>query len=265
MTFKGVVFYSSYIPSETDVFRGEKFLQTMRSHFSDYLICIGIQVNSCHKWIEKILEYDDLEIIHRVSDEKLYVNSDVVGYQMAIKLFYENKKNYKFQKNSYAWFGHTKGVTTKSMEYHNWVFPNFWENRDTIEKRLLDKKEAGCFGSHLSYLPDYNTKKIKSIWDEYYNGVLDYEPIKYMYVNTFFVIKFEIFYKMVSQINEKFFSQKINGVNGEGDRYFFERDFIHFVDMMGYQPIYDGFGANVSWRRVNENDYYSHLSKWIKN
>jgi hypothetical protein len=35
--------------------------------------------------------------------------------------------------------------------------------------------------------------------------------------------------------------------------------------MMGYQPIYDGFGANISWRRANGNDYYSHLSNWIKN
>ena len=37
----------------------------------------------------------------------------------------------------------------------------------------------------------------------------------------------------IESLNFKIQQKKIKGLNGIGDRYFFEKDFIHFVDMMG--------------------------------
>lgn len=234
----------------------------MQKHFKDYLICIGIQVDSTKEWTKKIKEYNDLNILYGDCDRKLYVNSDVSGYQKALSLYFENKDNYIFEENSFVWFGHTKGVTTKRMEYHDWVFPNFWEAKNSIEERLLVDNDKGCFGSHLSYLPSYDTEKIKKIWCNYTNKLLTEEPIKYMYVNTFFVVKNFIFQKVIDKINKSFLYEKLEGVNGFGDRYFFERDFIHFVDMLGYEPLYDSFGVNVSWSVVNPQEYENHLFEW---
>jgi hypothetical protein len=67
---------------------------------------------------------------------------------------------------------------------------------------------------------------------------------------------------MINNLSKKFLYKKINGVHGgEGDRYFFERDFIHFVDMMGYEPIFETYGPNVTWGEVNPDEYYKHLNE----
>jgi hypothetical protein len=67
---------------------------------------------------------------------------------------------------------------------------------------------------------------------------------------------------MISNLKPLFFDEKIEGVNGIGDRYYFERDFIHFVDMMGYQPLFEQYSPNMSWMSPNEIDFIVNLNNW---
>jgi|688.fasta_scaffold02019_18 hypothetical protein len=264
MIYDGLVFYSSFFPDEKNIFRGEKFLTTMVEKFKNHLIFVGIQTDTINTWLEILEKYKNsgLNIIYERCNPELYVNSDVAGYQKALELFYLNKENIKVKDNSLAWFGHSKGVTTNEMSCHNWMFENFWGKPELIMEKLFSNNSYGCYGTHLSFLPIYDTKKIKDIWTSYCDFTFIKKPIKFMYVNTFFVIKSEIFLKMINNLSKKFLYKKINGVHGgEGDRYFFERDFIHFVDMMGYEPIFETYGPNVTWGEVNPDEYYKHLNE----
>jgi hypothetical protein len=260
----GVVIYSSYYPDEINLFRGIDFLNQMLENFKDYIICIGIQINTCQKWVDTIEEYikKGLKIKYGFCDEQLYVNSDVSGYQKAIKIFYDNYKNLELS-NSCVWFGHSKGVTTNEIEYHNYVMKNFWSKKKKHEIRLLSDERKGCFGNHLSFIPDYSEKKVCEIWKTYSKFKQLKKPLNYMFVNTFFIIKYDLFKIMIDNIEDSFFNEKIKGINGVGDRYFFERDFIHFVDIMGFEPDFDEYSSNIHWY-ANKTDYIENLKQWKK-
>lgn len=261
----GIVLYSSFFPDEKEIFRGVDFLNQMYFFFKNYKICIGIQLDSCDKWVEIIEEYisKGLNIKYDFCEKDLYVNSDVSGYQKAIEVFHKNFLNTSCF-SPFVWFGHSKGVTTKKTVYHDFSLKSFWSKREEIEERLSSQKNKGCFGHHLSYIPNYDEKNISQIWKKYSNFVQLKKPLNYMLTNTFYVVKYEIFYEMISKINSTFFNEKIEGISGSGDRYFFERDFIHFVDMMGFEPDYNFIVPNITWS-ANNIDYKKNLEEWKKN
>jgi hypothetical protein len=262
--FDGLVFYSSFIPDKNNLFRGIDFLEMMKKKYQNYVIFIGIQTNSINEWSEIIEKYkkEKLNIFYDNCDENLYVNSDVTGFQKSLQLYYNHKNEIKLKNNSAVWFGHSKGATTNLKEYHNWVFMNFWNKKNEIEKKLNEHEYFGCYGTHLSFIPNYNKTNIKNLWIKYCDYNFNYEPLNFMFVNTFYVIKNSLFQNMISNLKPLFFEEKIEGVNGIGDRYFFERDFIHFVDMMGYQPLFEQYSPNMSWMSPNENDFIVNLNNW---
>jgi hypothetical protein len=265
MIYDGIVFYSCFFPDKKNIFRGEEFLETIKNNFKNYLVFIGTQSQTTKYWFDILEKYKEigLNIIYDKCNPNLYVNSDVAGYQKALELFFNIKKNIKIKNDSLIWFGHSKGVTTNEISYHNWVFNNFWGKRETIESRLLENEKYGCYGTHLSFLPIYDTTKVKEIWRTYCGLKFTNEPLKFMFVNTFFVVKSKIFLELMENLNTDFLHKKINGVHGgNGDRYFFERDFIHFVDMMGYEPLFEEYAPNISWSSLNPLEYIVHLNEW---
>jgi hypothetical protein len=87
-----------------------------------------------------------------------------------------------------------------------------------------------------------------------------------MFVNTLFVIKTHILKNLFERINPIFFTEFIVSHHDIiGDRYFFERDFIHFVDIMGYIPIFDNVAPNVSWVREDRLTIENEIDLWMKN
>jgi hypothetical protein len=69
---------------------------------------------------------------------------------------------------------------------------------------------------------------------------------------------------MLSGLNSVFFESKLIGHNGVGDRYFFERDFIHFVDILGYLPIFEEVSPNNSWLASDKNTIEKEIELWKK-
>lgn len=261
--YNGIIFYSSFIPDEYSLFIGVDFLNVIKKKFNGYVIFIGVQVGSCDEWI-KILneEKSNLNIFYELCDEKLYVDSDVSGYQKALEIYYKIKDTITIKKDSFSWFGHTKGVTSKNYSYHEWNIQNFWNKKEYIELKLNEDDKYGSYGMHLSYIPDYDKSNIVDLWKEYSNFKFEKSVLNYMFTNTFYVIKLNCFMNMINNLKSDFFKNKIKGLYGEGDRYFFERDFIHFVDMMGYEPLYYEFSPNISWPIANSEDFINNLNKW---
>lgn len=266
--FDGLVFYSSFIPNSNNLFRGEDFLKIVKEKFNNYLVFIGIQKDSIPEWGEMLENYkkkNNNNIFYDYCDEKLYVNSDVAGFQKALQLYYLSKNKFSLRDNSLVWFGHTKGATTNLNEYHYWVLENFWSRENEIQQKLYSEEKYGCYGTHLSFIPDYDKiGGIRKLWAKNCNYKFTKEPLNFMFVNTFFVIKNKIFQNMINHLNPIFFEEKIEGAFSEiGDRYYFERDFIHFVDMMGYQPVFEYYSPNISWSVPNEIDFKNNLDVWM--
>jgi hypothetical protein len=261
----GIVIYSSFFPNDEQLFRGIDFLNMMKNHFSNYRIYIGIQLDSIPKWKEIISEYkkNGLDITYDDINPKLYVNSDVSGYQKALELLYKDPRP---MTGDFVWFGHSKGVTTKNYNCHNFLLKNFWGKKYEIETRLNSNEIYGCFGNHISFLPEYDKNKILGVWKKYSSIEEKKESIRFMFINTLFVLKTQILKNLFENINPIFFTELIvSHHNIVGDRYFFERDFIHFVDIMGYIPIFDSVAPNVSWRYVDRLTIENEINLWMKN
>jgi hypothetical protein len=257
----GLVFYSSYIPNEEKLFIGEDFLKQMLKDFKDSIICIGIQKGSTDLWIEIIEKYKSLglDVYYDRIDDDLYVNSDVSGFQKALEI-YCKKLDYK-DFDGCVWFGHSKGVTSNNIGYHNFSMKYFWDRKLELEN-LLSNKEVGSYGFYLSVIPGYKDSKINDIWRNYTEYQFPHKSMGYMYTNTFFICKKEPFLNVFKSIKDNFFKEKLVGVGGEGDRYFFERDFIHFVDMQNLRPSFEELTSNNIWQNVNYNDYEQEIKLW---
>ena len=141
----------------------------MLKNFKDSIICVGIQKNSINEWIDLIELYKTygLDIFYETSNEELYVNSDVSGFQKALEI-YCKKLNYK-EFDGCVWFGHTKGVTSNNIGYHNFIIKYFWEKREKLEFNLESKPEVGSYGFYLSVIPNYGNSIINNIWKNYTN------------------------------------------------------------------------------------------------
>jgi hypothetical protein len=260
----GIIIYSSFFPKKDQLFRGVDFLNMVKIKFLNYRVYIGIQTDTIPEWEEIIIKFknDGLDIIYGYVNPSLYINSDVSGYQKAIELLKNDKRKINGQ---FIWFGHSKGVTTNNLIYHEYCLKNFWEKKTHIESRLNSDSNFGCYGTHISFLPHYDKIKITNIWKNYSTLEHRKQVLPFMFVNTFFVIKLHIFEKMLDGLNSEFFESKLNGHNGVGDRYFFERDFIHFVDILGYLPIFEEVSPNNSWLVPDKNTIEKEIELWKKN
>lgn len=260
-----LIFYSSYIPSEDKLFIGKEFLDKMLTDFNDSTICIGIQVGSIDSWVKLIEEYIDkgLDIHYGKVSEDLYVNSDVSGFQKALEI-YCKELNYK-DFDGCVWFGHSKGVTSGNIGYHNFVMNYFWNRKTELEGNLKSNENVGSYGFYLSVIPKYGESKINDIWRGYTDFNFPNKSMGYMYTNTFFITKKEPFLNVFKSIKNDFFTKKLIGISGVGDRYFFERDFIHFVDMQNLQPSFEEFSVNNVWQSINYSDYIKEIEIWKKN
>jgi hypothetical protein len=92
---------------------------------------------------------------------------------------------------------------------------------------------------------------------------LTHTVMEYYYINTFYVIKNQILRNFVSQASSDFFDTPIQSYS---DRYMFERDFSHIVDMQGYLPSFGAFHGNYStnYQPPNMDKYEEKFNKWYK-
>ena len=262
-----LVIYSSYVPNLKDSTEFvDGFLKTIEDKFKDSLICIGINTGSDPEWPKLLDDFKvktKIDIHYKHVNPKLSLDSDTSGFQVALDLYVRDLGQPEF--DGHVWFGHTKGITTDNIDYNTWTNDAFWGRREEIEEWLDSKEDIGSYGHGCSLLGgetgDY-CEKVSSLWKNY-NPTLTGNTMGYFYTNTFYVTKKEPFQKTFKNINNKFFDSHLNGPYDEKDRYFFERDFIHFVDISGLAPSFTELTPNNTWEpHWNPNKFQEELDKW---
>ena len=250
-----MIIFSAFVPRTTDFSIILEFLRLAEKNFSKENIFIGLQKDSHPEIINLLKQYSHLKLHYDFINATTYINSDVSGFQKALEL-YHNLPKKETENDKYVYFGHTKGVTTGIRIFRDMIFDKIFNNRPHIEARLEDKN-IGAYGYHLSPM-DFNNGNSYSTCLLNWNDKLKYSVLNYFYAGTFFVCKKNLLDDFLKDIKYSFFTENLK------DRYFFERDFIHFVDMLGYEPAYEEIVWNNSWTRKNPDrmDYEDILRKW---
>lgn len=252
-----MILYSAYIPSYDKLYILKEFLDICLETFKNEKIYIGFQLNTIHEVITLCNQYN-LNLVYDFSTENIYVDSDVPGFQTALRLYSEDTSK---DNSSFVYFGHTKGVTTAVDSARHFFYKIFFKEREIVENKLMLDDKYGCYGFWLSPII------VKPISDEYksysdillaWNKTLKYSVLNYFYTNTFYTIKRNILDTFLSNLDKAFYETNLK------DRYFFERDFIHCVDMQGFEPLFERLSWNNSWITPNMSieEYSNMLTKW---
>jgi hypothetical protein len=226
---RDAVVFSSYVPTAHALEVSKEFLGVFRERFSDCDFYVGINTGSVPEW-EQALNDSGLRLagIAHVPP-RLMVDSDVSGFQAALKSMRDAGKEYQL-----VWFGHTKGATADHPGVRRHLIEGFFLDRARIE-RLFDEPRVGAFGYDMS-IELHNLGDIDSRMDSLVLK-FPYATIGTFYLHTFYVIRGSIVGHFLGGCSEVFFTRNL--VDDLGfDRYFFERDFARITERSGYYPTY---------------------------
>jgi hypothetical protein len=228
---KNAVVFSSWVPSEV-IHRAGIYLSYMRDYFSDCDIYIGVNSNSDLSWvdlIEEILPNANVSLV----DPEITINSDVPGFQSALKLMKDSGNEYE---NVY--FMHSKGISypLDSAWYISCrdYFMQFAEKRKEFD--LLLNTDIGGW-AHIARKYDMKNSKNVEILTSYMNipNNISNNPQDIMWLLTHYAIKGKIVKWFLDNAKEEFFNTNLN------DRYFFEVIFPLIVDVYGATRINEVF------------------------
>jgi len=223
---KNAVVFSSWVPSQY-FYRANIYLSFIRDYFSDCDVYIGVNSESDLVWVD-IIESVLPEAQVALVDPSLSLNSDVPGFQSALKLLKDSKNEYE---NVY--FMHSKG-----MSYPNdatWFiscrdyFMQFAEKRKEFDE-IMEKDTSIGGIAHIARKFDMKTSKhleqIVSYMDNTKTAI-QVIPQDTMWLLTHYVIKGNIVKWFLDASKEEFFTTNLQ------DRYFFEVCFPLIVDAYG--------------------------------
>jgi len=218
-------------------------------------IFIGIQYNSVPE-TENILKSinPNLNLSLRRVPSHLLIDSDASSFIQALQLYSESLMN--FDK---CYFVHTKSITTHNDPMRFQMF-NLLFNKKTVQTFFNDKS-IGSYGPFLT-LTDVqeDIKKMSSV-KKFTPLLLTFPVMEYYYINTFFVLKNFILKNFIQTVSPLFFKTNVLQFS---DRWFFERDFFHIVDMQGFKPSFSFFHGNYSthYKLPTQEQYQEKLNKW---
>jgi len=261
------IIYSCFIPNKNKLYVAKEFLDICIKLYSDFNIYVGIQKDSDNSLIELLEEYKSkLKIKYSLINDSNYVNSDVSGFQKALELYYNDYKinGGDKDKNGITYFNHSKGATSNNNEIREFYNINFFNKKEEIYNKLYSSNEYGCYSHYLTLIKNNPINKPYSIIMKEFNNTLSRSVFNYFYTNTIFCLKTFILDEFLSNVKEKFFN---NNLLNYSDRWFFERDFIHIVDMQGYEPLFKELTVNYNFNnygQITTEDYNNYYNEWKK-
>jgi hypothetical protein len=221
---KNAVVFSSWIPNST-IHRSGIYLSYIRDYFGDCDVYIGVNAESDLAWID-LIESTLPEAHIALVDPDLAVNSDVSGFQSALKLMKDNREDYE---NVY--FMHSKGISypLDSVWYISCrdYFMQFAEKRKEYDE-ILENDEIGGW-AHIARNFDMKISKNLEVISSYMKIPINSEtiPTNTMWLLTHYAIKGKIVKWFLDNSTEEFFTTNLK------DRYFFEVCFPLIVDAYG--------------------------------
>jgi len=240
------IIFSVYIPSHDKVYILTELLEAFKNNFINTDIFIGINRPYCTEVIEEIIKYkDNFNIIYEISDDHIVTKCDISGYQTALMLLKNSKKNYDL-----IWFVHTKGVTSNRHSIRKELINTFFINQCHIIKIFESNPNIGTYSKYI----------IKYDGPEYFNDVLSqfYKNFKlpyfytYWYAYTFYVMRGSGLHEFINNCEQSFFTSNLIKEK-KCDRYFFERDFPHIIWRQNMLPEYSYY---ESWNYGYANNTF---------
>jgi len=224
------VVFSSFVP-DTEVARdvGAYYIDLFQRRFRDCTIYVGINSGSSRSWHASLADAD-LDIVICETPDRLVVNSDVSGFQSALRTL----RNTRAQ-HDYYWFGHTKGATHDAFRHTDGLREvmerEFWSRRSEVET-FCDPTRHGTFCA----LPMLATSRSSETVD-YLRRIFPalYPPVGIFPYATFFGMTGTALRNFLASAAESFFTKNL--IEGTGvSRYFFEGGFSWVADMAGFEP-----------------------------
>lgn len=268
---KFAVILASHIPSSDKIWIGEDILKKIKEFLPEADIFVGINPSSCmDEWVNIIKNYTDK---YEVTPNELVINSDASAYQSALRLYKKNNKNYDL-----VWFLHTQGTKSSRHEVRESHLKTLLNEYDKVIDLFETDKMLGAYGNTITplpwcwsnYVPGNGTESdfyLKRFGLEFVN-----DPIRCFLVGTMFVIKGDVLNNFIFKCNDSFFNEVLHNphTNGQGDPWFFERDFIHIVDgftnhYIKGKNVINNYSINLNGLTDQEH-FNKLLSNWkIKN
>lgn len=202
----------------------------------NYNVYIGIQYNSIPETeiiIEELKEH--LVVKYERVTRQMLIDSDASSFLFSLLAY----KKDNFPEYNFCYFIHTKGITSDQNESRNFMMNELFNIQN---EKIFDMQNVGSYGPVMSIflydiIPEYQYKKIECM-RKFSTVEMPCEPLPYFYTYTFFMIRGHILKKYMMHSKDELFTTYIGNYS---DRWMFERDFFHFVDMMGYIPTYKHF------------------------
>jgi len=250
------VIFASHIPSTDKMWIGEDILKKIKENLPNVDIFVGVNPSPClNEWIEIIKKYTDY---YEITPQELVISSDASSYQSALRSYKKNLKNYDL-----VWFLHTQATKSNRHEVRNNHLNTLLNEKDIVIDIFKDVT-IGAYGHTLTPLPNC---WVNSEWDFYLSrfGVnFINRPIRCFFVGTMFVIRGVILNNFIEKTNDDFFNKILYNphTNGNGDPWFFERDFIHIVDafndmILWPKNVINNYGIDT--KKLSDFDHYMKL------
>lgn len=264
---KYAVIMASHIPSTDKMWVGEDILKKIKTFLPEADIFVGINPSNCvEEWIKIVKKYTTN---YEITPGHLTINWDGSAYQTALRMFKnEGQKNYDL-----VWFLHTQGTKSGRHDVRESHLKTLLNEHDDIINLFNSDINLGGYGNTITPLP--------WCWDEeadadFYLKRFGLEfinrPIKCFLVGTMFVIRGSILNNFIFKCNDSFFNEILHNphTKGQGDPWFFERDFIHIVDgftnhYIKGKNVINNYG--ISLKGLSDVEHFEKLlSDWkIKN
>jgi hypothetical protein len=262
---KFAVILASHIPSTDKIWIGEDILKKIKENLPTADIFVGINPSEClNEWVDVVKKYTKY---YEITPKELIISSDASSYQSALRVYRDNIKYYDL-----VWFLHTQGTKSGRHEVRENHLKTLLYEKDFVIKHFKEEPKLGGYGHSLTPLPNC---WVDSDWDFYlkrFNLNFINRPIRCFFVGTMFIIKGEILNNFIEKCDKNFFDEILHNphTNGEGDPWFFERDFIHIVDGFTNHYIKGKYVINnygISLDGLNDEEHYNKLlTNWkIKN
>jgi hypothetical protein len=178
-----------------------------------------------------MLAQSGLDIVVCEVPQNLSINSDVAGFQAALRTLRATRANHEFY-----WFGHTKGASHQRFEdaeaLRAVIEQNFWSRRTEVEARC-EPTRHGAFPALPMPAAGPNEAVIAYLQSIFPSR---YQPIGYVATYTFFGLTGIALRNFLGSADNRFFENNL--LDGTGvSRYFFEGGFSWIADMAGFEPL----------------------------
>jgi hypothetical protein len=220
---KNCFILAATIQSEDKLYVLTEILNTIKLHFSDCKIFVGINYDSLPQ-IESMIDSYNLDCTYsRLTDEGLYSYGDESAYQVALNLMINDGEVFDL-----CWFMHTKGGHNNRDFERGLYLNNFFTKRSEINAKFEANEYLGSYGYRCMPFGldpnnpvDLSDNFMYDFWNSSPSNLFKYSHCPVLLIETIFCMRASLVYKFI-EVYPNFLHTKLR-------KYFFECEFCNFL------------------------------------